>query len=110
LSRSHRRPEPRSPPHERGATLHSLPELGILPIGAHRDATALVEQRGVRAARLRAVKADIAANLNDFELSVSAVAVRHGVTPVASTSFLKTTARRFLNMCWDSVSPRRTGR
>ena len=39
-----------------------------------------MEQRGVRAARLRAVKADIAANLNDFELSVSAVAVRHGVT------------------------------
>jgi AraC-like DNA-binding protein len=63
------------------AVAEHICDLIALSVGAHRDATALVEQRGVRAARLRAVKADIAANLNDFELNVRAVAVRHGVTP-----------------------------
>jgi AraC-like DNA-binding protein len=63
------------------AVAEHICDLVALSVGAHRDATALVEQRGVRAARLRAVKADIAANLNDFELNVSTVAVRHGVTP-----------------------------
>jgi AraC-like DNA-binding protein len=74
-----------------GASIDSL-ELGrtvaqhicdliALSIGAHRDATTLLRQRGVRAARLRAIKADIAAHANDFELKVSAVALRHGVTP-----------------------------
>jgi AraC-like DNA-binding protein len=55
-------------------------DLIALCMGAHRDAIPLVE-RGVRAARLKAVKADIDANLDDLELSVSAVAARHGVTP-----------------------------
>jgi AraC-like DNA-binding protein len=56
-------------------------DLIALSMGAHRDATALLGQRGVGAARLPAIKADIAARFNDFELTVSAVALRHGVTP-----------------------------
>ena len=35
----------------------------------------------MRAARLRAIKADIGANLHDCELGVTAVATRHRVTP-----------------------------
>jgi AraC-like DNA-binding protein len=56
-------------------------DLIALSVGAHRDSMAVAEERGVRAARLRAIKADIATNLGDFDLSVSAVAMRHGVTP-----------------------------
>jgi AraC-like DNA-binding protein len=40
----------------------------------------VAEGRGVRAARLRAIKDDIAANL-DGDLTVTAMAVRHCVTP-----------------------------
>ena len=36
---------------------------------------------GLRAARLQAIPADIAANLRDCGLSVAAVAARQGVTP-----------------------------
>jgi AraC-like DNA-binding protein len=35
----------------------------------------------VRAARLRAIKSDIAANLEDCELTATAIAMRHRVTP-----------------------------
>jgi len=37
--------------------------------------------RGVRAARLQAIKTDIVANLADETLAVANVAARHGVTP-----------------------------
>ena len=37
--------------------------------------------RSVRAARLRAMKADIAANLDRDDLTVNTLATRHGVTP-----------------------------
>ena len=63
------------------AVAQHICDLIALSMGAHRDATALLGQRGVRAARLQAIKADIAARFNDFELTVSAVALRHGVTP-----------------------------
>jgi AraC-like DNA-binding protein len=56
-------------------------DLIALSIGADRDAEALVAQRGVRAARMQAIKADISSRLSDGDLSVSAVAARHGVTP-----------------------------
>ena len=63
------------------AVAQHICDLIALSMGAHRDVTALLGQRGVRAARLQAIKADIAARFNDFELTVSAVALRHGVTP-----------------------------
>ena len=40
------------------------------------------------AARLRTIKADIAANLGDCELNVTVVAARHGVTPPAMSKKL----------------------
>ena len=63
------------------AVAQHICDLIALSMGAHRDAPALLQQRGVRAARLQAIKADIAARFNDFELTVNAVALRHGVTP-----------------------------
>lgn len=57
-------------------------DLVAVAIGASRDAAALAEGRGVRTARLRAIKEDIAKNMGHPELmTVGAVATRHGITP-----------------------------
>jgi AraC-like DNA-binding protein len=56
-------------------------DLIALAAGATRDARAIAEGRGIRAARLRAIMSDIAANLDDCDLTVGAVAQRQRVTP-----------------------------
>jgi AraC-like DNA-binding protein len=56
-------------------------DLVALSLGAARDYQRVAEEGGVSAARLRTIKADIAANLDDCELNVNSVAARHGVTP-----------------------------
>lgn len=56
-------------------------DLVALAVGATREAAEIAAGRGVRAARLNAVKADIADHLADGDLSVTAVAGRHGVSP-----------------------------
>jgi AraC-like DNA-binding protein len=56
-------------------------DLIALAVGAARDAPALACGRGLRAARLRAIKADIRANLASADLCIGAVARRQGVTP-----------------------------
>ena len=58
-----------------------LHDLVALAIGATRDAAEVAGGRGVRAARLRAVKAYIVENLTDRDLSINTAAARHGVTP-----------------------------
>jgi AraC-like DNA-binding protein len=55
-------------------------DLVALLLGATRDAAREAEGRGVRAARLRAVKQDVARNLEHGDLSIGAVAARHRVT------------------------------
>jgi AraC-like DNA-binding protein len=49
-------------------------------LGATRDAAALADGRGVRAARLKAIKDDIVRHLTDARLSVHTVAARHQVS------------------------------
>jgi AraC-like DNA-binding protein len=56
-------------------------DLMALALGATRDAAAVANGRGMRAARLRAVKDDIAANLTTPALSIAEVALRQRVTP-----------------------------
>ena len=56
-------------------------DLMALALGATPEATAIANARGIRAARLNAVKADIAANLTMPNLSVASVAHRQRVTP-----------------------------
>jgi hypothetical protein len=56
-------------------------DLVALSLGAARDYQSIAEKGGVRAARLRTIKADIAARLGDCELNVNGVAARDGVTP-----------------------------
>lgn len=58
-----------------------LHDLIALSVGATRDNAVIVQARGVRAARLQAIKSDIVAKLADGSLSVADIAARHGVTP-----------------------------
>ena len=55
-------------------------DLIALTLGASNDAKGLAAGRGVRAARLRTIKADISRNLSDCNLTVTTVASRHGVS------------------------------
>jgi AraC-like DNA-binding protein len=54
-------------------------DLLALALGATRDATELARSRGVRAARLRAMQDDVRKSCHLADLSVHAVAARHGV-------------------------------
>jgi transcriptional regulator GlxA family with amidase domain len=56
-------------------------DLLAAALGATRDAMEIAKGRGVRVARLHAIKADIVENLNRVDLSVDEVAARHRVTP-----------------------------
>lgn len=65
---------------QRLAAIH-VHDLLAMVLGASPDAAEMAAARGVRAARLHAIKADIAANLDSADLSVATVAAQHGVTP-----------------------------
>ncbi len=66
-------------------------DLVALTLGASRDAQQIAAGRGVRAARLRAIRDDVVARLADPALSVAAVAQRQGVSP------------RYVGMLFDSI-------
>jgi AraC-like DNA-binding protein len=57
-----------------------LHDLAALALGATNDAAAVASIRGLRAARLQAIKADILQNLGDAGLSAEAIAMRHGIS------------------------------
>jgi AraC-like DNA-binding protein len=56
-------------------------DIAALIMGATRDAAEIAKGRGLRVARLRAIKADIAEKLASPKLSVQAVATRQGISP-----------------------------
>jgi AraC-like DNA-binding protein len=56
-------------------------DLAALAIGATRDATEAAKDRGLRAARMGAIKADIRKNLARGALSINEIALRQRVTP-----------------------------
>ena len=60
---------------------HHVYDLMALAVGATRDGSEIAECRGVRAARLQALKDDIAKNIDQPDLSVGALAHRHRCTP-----------------------------
>jgi len=70
-------------------------DLAALVIDASRDAAAIVEGRGVRAARLRAIKADAAEHVGEQELTVSAVAARQRVSARYVQMLFKTEGTTF---------------
>jgi AraC-like DNA-binding protein len=55
-------------------------DLAALAIGTTRDAAHAASDRGVRAAQLCAIKADIARSLGEADLSLATLAARHGLT------------------------------
>jgi AraC-like DNA-binding protein len=60
---------------------HHVYDLMALAAGATRDAVEMANGRGMNAARLSAIKNDIAKNLDQPDLSVGALAYRHRCTP-----------------------------
>jgi AraC-like DNA-binding protein len=68
-------------PELRSLVVNHVYDLIALALGATRDAAAIANGRGVRAARLHAIKTEILNNLNRRELSLAGLAARHGVTP-----------------------------
>ena len=56
-------------------------DLAALAIGAHADVAHEARQRGVAAARLQSIKAEIRERLGAGDLSAATIALRHGVTP-----------------------------
>jgi AraC-like DNA-binding protein len=57
-----------------------LQDLMVLAIGATSDGEEVARGRGLRAARLAAIKLDIGRSLGRNDLSIGALALRHGVT------------------------------
>ena len=64
----------------RRLTTEHVRDLAALGLGASREAEAIANGRGLRAARLQAIRNDILARL-PAELSLGELAVRHGVSP-----------------------------
>jgi len=64
----------------RQAVAH-IHDLIALAIGATPDAAEIAKSRGARAARLRAIKQDIATLLDQPDLSVATIAARHRIKP-----------------------------
>lgn len=56
-------------------------DLIALAVGASRDGEEAACHRGLRGARLHAIKQDIARRLDEADLSVATLAQRHGCTP-----------------------------
>jgi AraC-like DNA-binding protein len=56
-------------------------DLVALAIGASRDGGAIAQERGMRAARLAAIKADMLARAGDRNLTLAAVAARGRLSP-----------------------------
>lgn len=69
-----------TPQLRRAAATH-IHDLAALAIGASGDAAEIATGRGMRAVRLVAIKADIAANIGDGRLSIDLVAARQGISP-----------------------------
>jgi AraC-like DNA-binding protein len=67
-------------PGMRGQVVAHLHDLIAMTIGATRDAAAVALGRGVGAARLRVIKADIVGKLCHADLTIEAVAARHGIS------------------------------
>jgi AraC-like DNA-binding protein len=68
------------PPELQRMVVAHIQDLMSLVIGATREAAEVAHGRGVRAARLAAIRADVLANLTQVRLSPKLMAQRHGVS------------------------------
>jgi AraC-like DNA-binding protein len=72
---------PLATPELRHLAVTHIHDLVAMAIGASRDGAALAGQRGMRAARLAAIKSDILDHLGDSDLTIGTLAARHKLTP-----------------------------
>jgi len=70
-------------------------DLMAATVGTTRDAAETAEGRGLRAARLHAIKQDIARNIDRPDLSVATLAARHCCTPRFIQRLFETEATTF---------------
>ena len=96
-----------SPDFSRLVTSH-LHDLVAASLGATGDAAALADEGGIRAARLRAIKADITGRLADHDLSVASVAARQHVTPRYVQALFEREGTTLSAFVLYSASPART--
>lgn len=78
-----------------GPVVSHLHDLMALAIGATPEAEYIAQDGGLRAARLHAIKQDIARHLDQRDLSVSTLAARHGCTPRLVQRLFKTEGTSF---------------
>jgi AraC-like DNA-binding protein len=69
-------------PELRHAVVSHVHDLAALALGMTGDSAVLANERGVKAARLRAIKADIIANCRQQHFSIEAIARQHQISPV----------------------------
>jgi hypothetical protein len=74
-------PQSLATPELRSLVVNHVYDLVALALGATRDAAAIANGRGVRAARLHAIKTEIINSLDRHGLSLAGLAERHRVTP-----------------------------
>ena len=72
---------PHLPPEEAMQCAAHVQDLALMALGATREAAELAAGRGVRAARLKAVKADIERQLTSPGLTPDLIAARQGISP-----------------------------
>ena len=82
-------------PQLRQLVVAQLCDLVAVTLGATDDAAAAAEGRGIRAARLRAVKSDIEAHLTDSDLAPAAVARRQRISDSYIRKLFETEATSF---------------
>jgi hypothetical protein len=80
-------------------------DLVAMLIGATRDGSAIAAERGVRAARLAVIKADIIAHLGRRDLTLIAVAGRQQVTPRYVQKLFESEGGPSQSSCSTSGSP-----
>jgi len=69
------------PPELRSLVATHIHDLVAMIVGASHDGVAIAEERGVAAARLAAVKADVIEHIGCEDINLLAVAARQGMTP-----------------------------
>lgn len=92
-----------------------LCDLIAVTLGATHDAAAVADDRGIRAARLRAIKSDIEAHVADADLSPTAVAKRQKISDSyirklfegESTTFSEFVLNRRLTRAYRMLTDRR---
>jgi AraC-type DNA-binding domain-containing proteins len=109
---------PQLAPDEATQCANHVQDLALIALGATREAAEIAAGRGVRAARIKAVKRDIEANLTAHDLSSGQISKRHGISArylrslfeAEGTSFGDFVAERRLALAYRLLSdPRNCG-